>query len=237
MRLLVAAFAVMSFAFIGAADAQTYAPLTYSNVTKTLVRFGALNLNNDKIMDDYIKLNDCDFFFKNFRDDFALQKRRQQLRAEVPKKMGTFPDAYYFSAPMRLDRYDFKTRVFMLESKSQLHNINTFQLVKISRNNVCIKEQRLESLPEEVGVVLDQPVTLEGLPISEEQSKKLVDSMNARKNFQRVIYARFSVVLVYAEPLDVTTPRVRYNAEAQLLSIEFFEDEKMTKPIWVYTRA
>lgn len=231
--------AVLAVLFITAmpASAQTYAPLTYGNVMKTLMRFGALDLKNDKLLDDYIRLNECDFYFQHFRDDFALQKRRQQLRTEIPKKMGAFPDAYYFSAPMRLDRYDFKSRVFKLESKSRLLNINTFQLVKISRNNVCIKDHSLEIAPEEVGVVLDQPVTLEGLPISEEQSKALIERMNAQKNFQRAIYARFSIMMVFAEPLPLDMPRLRYNADAQLLSIEFFEDEKMTKPIWVYTRA
>lgn len=230
-------FFVLFFCLLAAnAQAQAFEQLTYSNVIKSLVRFDALNLQNDKILDDYAQLNDCDSFYKNFRDDFAMQKRRAALRAYIKENRSEFPDSYYFTAPMRLDQFDFKTRVFRLHDKSKLTNVNSFSLVALKSREVCVKGAKLTFVPDEIGVVIDQPVTIEGLPIAEDKAAQLIKRMNAAKNFNRVIYTRFSLLLVFAPPI-VKETATRYNADAQLLSVEFFEDKEMTKPIWIYTRS
>lgn len=218
------------------ANAQAFAPLTYGNVLQSLVRFDALNLENDRILDDYAQVVDCDNFYKNYRDDFAKQARRVALRQDIKKNRMNFPDSYYFTSEMKLGEFDFKARIFALDKASQLNNVNSFALVKLNTREKCVKGARLTFLPDEIGVTIDQPVTIQGLPISEEKAKALVANMNAVKNYNRVIYARFSMLMVYAPPIT-TEMMTRYNADAQLLSVEFFEDKQMTKPIWIYTRS
>lgn len=217
--------------------AQKFAPLTMANIAQTLVRFDALNINNDAWLDDYAQLNDCAEYVRRFRDDFALQARRMALRKKLEAERKNYPDSYYFTSEMQLDRYDFNSRIFRLHEKSRLVNINSFSLVRMRGHEVCVKGANLKMMPEEIGAVLDQPVTLEGLPISKEQSKNLIDRMNALKNFDRKIYARFSLTVVYAPELGMGDWNGRYDVDAQLLAIEFFEDPQMTKAIWVYTRG
>lgn len=232
----VLAFSLFFSVLAAQANAQAFAPLTYSNVLKSLVRFDALNMQDDAILDDFAQITECDQFHKNYRDDFAKQQRRQALRDDVKKNRMNYPDSYYFTTQMRLDKFDFKARAFMLEKDSQLKNINSFSLVKLRSREVCVDNVRLGFLPLEIGATLDQPVTVEGLPISEEKAKALIATMNAAKNYNRIIYARFSMLLVYAPPIKAPMMQ-RYNADAQLLSVEFFEDKEMTRPIWIYTRA
>ncbi len=219
------------------AHAQTYAELSYGNIAKTMIRFGALDLNNNAIINDYMKLNDCDRYLKLYRDDFGLEDARAALRKDMVNQAAGFADAYFFKSKMYLDKYDFASKSFRLDEKSRLKNTNSFFLAAMRDNAVCVTTEGIDAMPKEVGAVLDQPVTLEGLPITEERARRLLQDMNATGNIERAIYARFSLMIVFAPPVDPKNLTSRYNMDAQLLTIEFFEDAEFKKPIWVFTRT
>lgn len=227
----------VSLSFISSTThAQVYGDLSYANIIKTMLRFGAVSLTNDGVIDDYAKMNACDDYQKYYNNDFKLQDLRVNLRKQIPDLTAGFPDAYYFKSKMYLDRYDFAGKIFKLSSKSQLLNTNSFFLAATRDGDVCIRGQRITYMPGEVGAVLDQPVTLEGLPIAEERASALIDTMNKERNVERAIYARFSLLVTFAPPFDGSRNN-RYNMDAQLLNIEFFEDADFTKPIWIFTRG
>ena len=219
------------------AHAQVYAELSYGNILKTMLRFGALNLADNGVIADYLKLNECDQYMKKYRDDFALEDFRNAVRKSLPKQVAAFPDAYYFKSKMFLDKYDFATKAFRLGEQSKLRNTNSFYLAGMRQTEVCVTGETLKAVPTEVGAVLDQPVTLEALPITEDRAKKLIKDMNDAGNTERAIYARFSLLIVYAPPVTPDMLSNRYNMDAQLLTIEFFEDAEFTRPIWVFTRT
>jgi hypothetical protein len=218
------------------ANAQVFGELNRITVTKTMLRFGAINPANDKVINDYMKLAHCEEYRKNFRDDFAMNDLREKIRAKIKKEAVAFPDSYYFKSKMYLDKYNFTTKSYPLVDSSQLRNVNSFELIN-EANEVCISAQQVTSIPGNIGAVLDQPIYLTSIPMEEDKAKALLQRMNEKKNFSREIYVRFSLMTVFAPPVTDTILSQRYNMDAQLLAIEFFEDPDYKKPIWVFTRS
>lgn len=239
MRYIAALLVLLLAASVsGPAHAQIYGELSYATVSKTMLRFNAYNLARAEVLEDYLKINECEAYKKVYYDDFAMKTLRDTVQKTAISNATSFPDAYYFKAPMKLDRYDFTARMFRLSEKSKLYNINSFALVNMHDSDVCVIGEKLQALPKSIGAVLDQPVTLEGLPISEERAQKLITDMNASGNRERQIYARFNLMVTFAPPItDLPAGSVRYNMDAQLLTIEFFEDPEFTKPIWIFNRS
>lgn len=225
--------------------AEEYSAPTFENILKALVRFGALNIRNDQVIDNYAIVTECRLYRKFFRDDFKWQEIREAMRKAIKQDVGIYPTGLYYNAKLQLDRYDFKSGMYKFTDRSRINGVDYFTFTT-SRDNYC-GGLRAELLPGDYRVVLDQPIIMGGIPMSEEDGKMLLARMEESKN-ARVIYARFNFRIVFVEKLLeerdkngkklvalAQSPRRRYiRLDANLGSIDFFEDEEHHKPIYSY---
>jgi len=229
--------------------AQEYMSPTWPALLRSMIRFGAIDMTSDSnLLDEYAQATECELYEAFYPNDFKWQQVRRALKESIQKNVATFPVAFYHTSKAQLGRYDFDQQLFRFTKKTTLKGVNAIYLYAVSGLGCGVSETKY--LPRSFRAVLTSILYLEGLPLSESDARELIARMDAEGNKDRIIYVRFNVHIVYIEPYmkiedktDATI--VRYGQpnshvakevrlDARLDSIIFYEDKKMTKPIYTY---
>jgi hypothetical protein len=147
-----------------------------------------------------------------------------------------------------LDRYDFKRGLFLFTRRTAQVQSNVFS-IKTQYEEMCVKDKS-KFPPQNYRFGLDKPIRIEGLPLSADEGKLLLDRMNGAGNTDRFIYTRFNFRVVYIAPIvpeaeqaaraggssaamvTQSTDNDAVTMDARLDSIEYFEDPERTKLIY-----
>lgn len=232
------------------AHAADYIKPGWPDLVRTLIRFNALNVGDDTLLDEYAMIAECDLYKGFFSDDFKWNQVRAALRQSIRQNVATYPTSYYYETSLQLDRYDFHDKLYRFTPKSTIHNVNAFLIYGADGRMEC-GAGTVKNIPKIYRAVLDTPIYFEGLPLAQSDAEALLKQMEAEKNNDRVIYARFNLRIVYVSPLrrelkpgEAATNAVYTQGEksgmdgmrldAHLDSIEFYGDEAMTKLIYRY---
>jgi len=232
-------------AFASDTDSGEWASPTLTNLVHTLFRYGALDLNDDRIIDDYAKITECELVIKFYHNDFKWNKVRAAVRQSMHMNMKTYPSAFYYVTRVQLGRYDFKGHMFLFDEGTKLQGVNSFQLTD---QRVPCGRENLTVIPTDYHLIIDVPVTLLGLPLSEKDAEALLDRMDLNDDKDRVIYAQFNLRVVHIAPMHKvmgSDQKIYYTQQlmannlsmrinAQLDTIEFFEDKDRTHLIYTY---
>lgn len=225
--------------------AEEFIKPTRLSLIQTMFRFGALDINNDLVVDDYARIAECDLYSAFHNDDFRWQKIRAGLRAKIRDEVVTYPTSYYVSGLVHLDRYDFDNKLFKLSVENRVSGVNSF-LLGSSNDHPC--DSTVKMLPRTYKAVLETQLNLPGFIMDESDANALLSRMNAVGNISRQVMARFNIRVVYIEkaPVDFGKIDEWYNTyswvgkisdllmDSRLDSVEFFEDANMTKRIYVF---
>lgn len=241
----------MIIAPLSSARAETYEKPALMNLFKTLIRFNAVDINDDDIVDLYGRTNECEVYKKNYADVFKWEKIRSILRKQIREDVATYPTGYRYDTALKLDRYDFKKKIYPFSNMSRQQNVNTFTM-QVSLSDYCIPHD-LKGFPTIYKLVLGSPVVIEGLPLDEKQGEELFYRMNAEGNTTHIVYASFNIRVVYIASLATaeefkqikTNPagvaKVRQDIQldtavidSRLDSIDYYEDEARTRLIYRY---
>jgi hypothetical protein len=231
------------------ACAAEYADATWQNLTRALVRFNAINLSDQQIVDEYAIITECDLYTAFYRDDFKWNKVRQAVRESVKNNVATFPMSFHYDVKLQLDHYDFDQKIFRFAEKSRMLNINTFTLLDVQGNDCGTTDVKL--MPRVFRAVLAAPLYLDGLPLGENDGQALLKQMKAEYNINRYIYARFNLSVVYVEMLRKSTFKSGFDTitrlqqsgtplpqtvrlDIRLDSIDFYQDTHLAHLIFHY---
>jgi hypothetical protein len=227
--------------------AEEYAPPSIANILKTLVRFGALDVSDDEVLNTYAMAVECKIYTRYYKDDFQWHKVQAAMRKAIRQDIMTYPTALYYDASLALTRYNFKDKVYLFSDRYSLKNVDFFSL-SAEGDNSCDKNQN-KLLPVDYHFVLDQPLALTGLPLSEEDANTLFDRMEKADNKKHVVFARVNMKVVFVDRLIYTrnqltrrilgflhqnTGRNYVRLDVRIGSIDFYEDEARTKLIYSY---
>jgi hypothetical protein len=240
---------VLIFLSASMAHAAEYVAPNWENLTRTLVRFNAINLSDQVMVDEYSIVTECEIYKAFFKDDFKWNEVRSAVRQSVAANVATFPAHYQYDVPLLLDHYDFDRKIYRFTQKSALRNVNTFVLFSVLGTGCGAAD--VQYLPRTFRAVLAAPIYLEGLPLAENDAKALAKQMSDSKNVEHVVFSRFNVSVVYVEPIRKVTDAVgksmrtlyrQSNAstpdtvrlDVRLDSIDFFADPAMTRLVYQY---
>jgi hypothetical protein len=218
-------------------------------MVRTMVRMNALDLSDQRLLDEYAIITECELYKAFFHDDFKWNQVRSALKDSIRTSIATFPMNYHYDLKMQLDRYDFATKFFRFTKKSLLNNINTFVLYSVEGTGCGMAE--VQYIPRTYRAVVSSPLYLEGLPLTDKDARDLLARMDKDENISRIIYARFNLRTVYVEPLRKTAGRnpegvddkyvqsrvpekSTVRLDVHLDSIGFYEDPQMTRLIYMY---
>lgn len=226
------------------AHAEDYAKPDWTNLLRTLVRFNALNINDDTTLDEYAAVSECDLYKVLYKDDFKWNKVRAAIRESIGQNLSTFPTSYAYQTELQLDRYDFQDKLFRLTAKTTLHNVNTFRIYKVEGESCDNVKTKL--IPTAFRAVLDTPVFFDGLPLSQPDAEALLQQMKLDKNSDRVVNAVFKMRVIYIAPTHLShvpgdsrgytqngnDEERTIRLDVRLDSIEFYEDKALTRLIY-----
>jgi hypothetical protein len=235
--------------FVGPAFAADYVDTNWQNLTRALVRFNAIKLDDPLIMDDYALITECDLYNQWYKDEFKWSAVRKAIMDSVRNNIATFPMNFHYDVRIQLDRYDFSRKLFLISSNTALRNINALDMYSSSGPSCGFKEAKY--LPHTFRAVLGTPLYLDGLPLSEAEGKAVVDKLAADHNTNRNIFARLNIKIIYIDALRKSTMRngdmivTRYDQttdgpsqtvrlDARLDSIDFYTDNHLGNLIYEY---
>ncbi|HEU0117514.1 MAG TPA: DUF4852 domain-containing protein [Alphaproteobacteria bacterium] len=223
--------------------AQDYTPPTWANLANTLIRFNALDITQDAVIDDYGAITECDLFKAYHGDDFKWNSVRGAMRDSIAQHIATFPTTSGYATQLQLDHYDFQNKIYRLTKKSAVQRVNDF-VVYQSDGNFC--GTAVKNIPHSFSAVLDTPVTFDGLPLNAQDAEALAKRMADAGNPDKIIYTRFNLRITYIDPIRHAEVKGENNGftrpknaavirlDSHLDSIDFYEDAAMTKLIYTY---
>jgi hypothetical protein len=227
------------------AHAEEYAKPDWPNLLRTLIRFNGISLDDDKTLDEYAIVTECDLYKTLYDDDFKWNQVRVAIRDSIKMNVATFPTSYTYKAELQLDRYDFQNKVFRLTPKTSIHNVNTLWIYQVDGRS-CGGSVDVRLLPKSFRAVLDAPIFFDGIPLVQQDAEALLQQMKQDKNSNRIVTALFNMRVVYVTPMHVSNvigdirgytqngnddPRSA-RLDVRLDSVEFYEDSGMTKLIY-----
>jgi len=231
---------------LSTARAEDYAEPTYENLVKALVRFGAVNVADNDILDNYARLMECKLYKKFYMDDFQWKQFRTALRQSIKQNIASFPTSFRYEAVLQFGRYDFKKKIYNFTEKTEVRNYNMFEL-KADRAELCDTTQ-MNLFPGRFNLVLDEPIYFLGIPLPEEAAQTLLKRMDESGNKDHFVYTNFNLRVVYIarfyrekDKKGNRTGRLRQETkggetrfDVRLDSVDFYEDEKKTRLIYSF---
>jgi hypothetical protein len=229
--------------------ADDYAEPTLENMVKALARFGAIDIKDDLMIDDYAIISACDLYTQFYDNDFKWSEVRTAIRESVNANIASYPTSFYYDATVQLARYDFKSSLFRFTERSTVTGVNSFVFTFSGGDGAYCDGHTVKYLPTNYTLVAAEPITISGLPFAENDANDLLSRMKEDGNNNRVIYARFNLRIAYIEPLRkshlgagkpqfVQNSMARTNRtmriDVRLDSVDFFEDDDRTRLIYSY---
>jgi hypothetical protein len=224
--------------------AEDYIKPTLIDFIHTLVRFGAVNLDDTDVIDDYARLAECDLYIAFYHNDFKWHQIQKLLRQKLEDGIPTYPTAYYIDEKLQLGRYDFDEKLYRFTDGTAPKNTNAFTVYDDGFDCGTVP---VHIWPLMYRFVINTPVTLLGLPIFEKDAETLLNRMNESGNNDHIVYTRFKMrvlaVGTYSRAKDtrdgkfvsgLRSDQKDSHIDSNLDSVEFYEDPKYTKLIYVY---
>lgn len=233
-------------------QAEAFAEPTLETIVQALIRYGALDVKEDKVMDLYGGVMVCDLYQEFYPNDFKWNKIRSYLREQIKKEVAFFPTGFRYDTELQLGKYDFKEKMYRFSRETAQFDANIFVL-STNFDDDCRPQDGLK-LPNTFKLVLKDPVTIEGLAMDEEAGKILFKHLDERNNPDHLIYTRFNIGITYVAPflqhkiltggetnqdfrrgegaIVTTTSDIRF--DGYLDSVEYYEDPEYTRLIYRY---
>lgn len=204
--------------------------LNYVNVLNALMRLGKFKPDSQEYLDAYSFAAHCDVVRGSFADEFRWNQARDALKKWISMKIKKLPTRLSVKGQIMFSRYDLESKYYLFDEQTPLQKVNTFNTDHRPRIPDCEKKE-LYLLPNVFQVVTNNPLTLPGLRLSEEQARDLRQKFEQQGNNHRSAYIRFNVDIMDA---DYIGPSVfsnqqgardsRWRVKASLHSVEFFSD-------------
>ncbi len=220
-----------------------YLPLTLPNLAKAYWAVGALDLDNDDAIDNYLLITACDVYAKYFSDDFEWAKIRQATRDYIPHHLAEMPTKFSAMLRIRLGKYDISKKQYEVVEESQQNSVQKIEIVSNSETQVCNFSGEIAQYPKNIVVILNRPFSLSYVPVDpgiaelyniEQRLLNRKVKLNYNRNiYLRDAYLRIKIKLVrYKETIYLGKSRAVIYAD--LDGWDVFADQELTKPLYTY---
>lgn len=228
---------LLSFLFIVCALPVWAAPpvrdmptLNYVNVLNALMHLGKFKPDSQEYLDAYSFVAHCDVVRGSFADEFRWNQAREAMKKWIAMKVKKLPTRLSVKGQIMFSRYDMETKYYLFHEQTPLQKVNTFNTNHRPRGGECEKKENY-LLPNKFQVVTNNPLTLPGLRLTEEQARDLRQKFEQQFNGNRIAYVRFNVDILDADYIGPSVFNVQQGArdstwrvKASLHSVEFFSD-------------
>ena len=181
-----------------------YVQSTVQNLSKLYWKTNALDINNDKVIDNFLMINECEIYQKFYDDDFEWLRVRKAGRAMIKENKDSFPDKFKMIIPIDLGRYDLEKKGFPLISDTAFVDLRRIEIGGNSiREEICSKSAEIEYYPRNLILLLSRPFSYDFVSIDEHiaQAYIIQQKYNPTKaprrlkdnDFERLAFARIRI--------------------------------------------
>ncbi|HVY13321.1 MAG TPA: DUF4852 domain-containing protein, partial [Alphaproteobacteria bacterium] len=218
---------------------KEYPVLNYVNVTQALLHLDRFKTDNDDYLDAYAMAAHCDVVAGSYGDEFRWKQAREALKRYIATRKAKLPTRLAVRGQIMFTRYDFDTKYVLFAPETQLKKVNTFITDNRPSKPACNASQA-RLLPLTYMVVTNNPITLPGLHLTEEEARDLAQKFGFQKNRHRVAYIRFLIDVLDSDYIGPSvfasrpTSSDRLKVKGTLHAIEFFSDANYQNRFYIY---
>lgn len=218
--------------------AGKYQKTTVSNLAKLYWLRGVLDVDNDTAIDNFIQVQECEFYKDNFKDDFKWMQVRRAARKMIKQDLPTYSDKFKIVVPIKLGRYDTKRQGFPIVDDTSFMNLRRVEIAGNS-GQICTETWDLELYPKTLYLLLSTPLTYDFMKLDEHLAQAYIlrnniyddrgDAGYKDNTYNRLAYAR--VRMTFSEYQG--DEKVRYKERVALIfgkidGIDIFENADET---------
>ncbi len=210
------------------ANSLSYVQASIENVSDALFKKGILKTTDPAAIEEYVRIHQCGIYEQYQRDDFSWGRIREAQARDLESRLNALPDGLEVTNIIRITQYDMNTNQFMLDPKSVLNNVGF--LTVFHEPSGYIKSCDYPFVPRvhplSLIMKIDTPVTLTGIPMSQQDATNLLNEINLRRGpdeERRNVMLVFRVRLTGIDPLTASTDLMHRTVLGELDDIRVYE--------------
>ena len=176
--------------------AGEYAKSSPQNLSKLYWRLHVFDDGDDRAVDNYMLLNECQIYQDNINNEFEWSIIRDTARKMLKQKRDTFPLKFSFILPVELGEYDPIRGGFPLSDRFNYQNIRRLEVTgNWLTTELCGKQGEIRDYPRNIMLILDKPFTYTFAKVDEHVAqayilKKQQEVLNLDYNMRQKRYRR-----------------------------------------------
>ena len=212
---------------------QNYTSVSYDNLARTLWAMNVHALDDDFMVDNFLRITECNLYNKFFMNEFEWEKIRDATRKYLMKYKEDFPRRYEYVQPLFLDRYDFALKGFSLMKDSAFHQSTRIEFASnVYMKSKCGNEalRHVQGYPDSAILTTSRPFKLTFIRVNEALAKEYLSFVKGRYNdpkHGRPAYMRIRIRLDQHLPDVYIAQGVNSNYGGVIETIEIFADRDM----------
>lgn len=215
------------------------------NLSKLYWAIGKLDIDNPKLIDYYLMINECDMYLQFYHNDFEWGNIQAATKQYILDNMESFPTTFEIMSPIGLGRYDIDREEFEILEQDRLIGLRRldFAMNYEAYKETCAKTGEIYEYPANVIIILSRPLSLETVPVKKELAKLYIEEAKMfyetlppvlqMRNYERMAFLRLKVrITQYKNTVRVVNGDLRAVVFGRLDGIEVFADPHKLKPLY-----
>lgn len=235
---------IMGFMLTPLARAQTppvreMAELNYVNTLHALLNLEKFKPDDQDYLDAYSMIAHCDVVHGSFNNEFRWNQAREAVKKWIALNKKKRPTRLSVKSQIMFTRYDFNAKYYLFSDDTKIQKVNSFPTETRPLQGVCDKPIA-RILPAKFLIVTNNPVTLPGLRLNEQQAQDLKAKFESQGNKHYVAWIRFNIDITDSDYIGPSIYKARpqgdgdWIVKASLHSIEFFSDPRYRNRFYYY---
>ena len=176
---------------------NVYLPVTFDNIVKLYWALGKVTKINDKRIDDYLMITECDIYKRFYDNDLEWEKIRAVTKDNILNIQNSFPTKIFIVLPIQLERYDSDEEKFAISPNTAFKKDRQLPISygNDKRDMICDRFiGNFEDYPTDLILTLDIPIQLEKLKMDKETAARIIENKNFQDS-ERTLYLKLYIDL------------------------------------------
>lgn len=224
-----------------------YVEPNFPNLSQLYWAIGKFDIADDKLIDYYLMINECELYMQFYHNDFEWTKIQTATRDHILTHMNEFPTRFEILSPLPLGRYDQDKEEFEITKESKINGLRRldFPMNMLGYKEVCARVGEIYEYPPNIVVILNRPFILEKVPVKRElaklyieEAKSFYDALPPRLqlvNYERLAFLRLKIKVTQYKNTVRLIDGLRAVVFGRLEGYEIYADQDKLKPLYTKT--
>ncbi len=214
-----------------------YVRITPQSLADLYWRLQVFDSGDNRAIDNYMLINECDIYQDNFNNDFEWNKIREAAKQHIKQNKNDFSTKFEFFVPVHLGRYDTEKKGFDLVDDTGYRNIRRMEVNSYVRTDeICGESRAIKDYPMAVLFILEEALTYVFSEVDEHvaqayilrKQKEILDlPIDLRqRRYERTAYLRFRLDIEEYQGNIISGSDTLAVLKAELDGVDLFEDAK-----------